>query len=623
MVTCIITQIGYYVPIDNTNLALCPVVGLLFGPFGALGVDTISLVENLIKHPDRINICILDFLTTFLVSYIPYRLWYSTFLNGGSTRPTLNSVRNVFKFIAVLAISAISYTILYNLTYGLIDGSFEIGFDDITRLMNVSTFSFIYGFGAVILMRYLGIELYAPRGSTSEGWRTRIDPNVYNLFLIIGILFPLIVLTIYPTELMISIVTQVTYVLFMLFLLKPVKQPVGGITTHPGKDRFNNSLIERIIVMFLVSSILICTMSVVCTRYGILGDVLGVGMEKAILFYMGASLMTFFIPMVLSLWYVDRRITTPLMAMSRAAEGFITSSDISENAERAKTVYVDYHNENSEIGKLATSLTKMTDDMESYVNNIRELRGKQEKIEAEMSLAQAIQRSLIPMDFDSVEEKGPHIFASMTPARFVGGDLYHFFMVDEDHLAFIVADVSGKGVPASLFMAITKSLIEGHAMSGHSPEDIMSHVNNGLCNDRDIFVTAWLGIMDITTGKVEFVNAGHNPPVLRRKGAASEYLKTRPGLVLGGMKDMVYKRYEIQLKPGDRILLYTDGVTEANVDYGGFYGEDRLLRMLDLDRNRSVKDDVEFIRNDVISFMKGSDQFDDITILEVEYVGKG
>ncbi len=622
-VTATVSALGYYLPLNNMpNLALCPIIGLLFGPFGALGVDTISLIDNVIHHPDLLHICALDFVTTFMVSYIPYRLWYSTLIGDGCTRPVLNSVRNITKFIAVLTISGISYMILYNLTYGIIGETVEFAFDDVARLLNVVTMSLVYGFAAVIVMRYLGVRFYAPgeNGAPSDLCRG-VDPRLFSIALLAAIAVPSIVFTLDPSRELIYPVTAFTYIAFILFLLKPMTVPADD-SEGPSGNGFSNSLIERIIVMFLIFALGIIALVITANYLGVLTHFLSEDRETSTLFYMGVSLVLFFIPATLFLWYVERKVTDPLTAISRAAGNFISSSDISENSERAKATYTAYEGQDSEIGDLAVSLTKMTDDMESYVNNIRELRGKQEKLEAELSVAASIQNSFIPTDFGSVEDKGVHIHASMTPAKFVGGDLYHFFMSDDDHVAFIVADVSGKGVPAALFMAVTKSLIEGHAMSGNAPEVIMGNVNNGLCNERDMFVTAWLGIMDVNTGMVEFVNAGHNPPVLRRMGAPSEYLRTRPGLVLGGMEDMIYKRFEVQLEPGDRIFLYTDGVTEANADYSEFYGEDRLLEELDRDRTRSVEGDVAHIRDDVLAFMNGSDQFDDITVLEIEYVGR-
>ncbi len=624
VVTAVITLVGYTLPVNlMPNLAICPIIGLLFGPFGALGVDTVSFVDNILSNSAPLGLCLLDCVTTFMISYIPYRLWYSTFLNKGCEQPMLNSVWNVSKFILVLILTGLSYSVLYNLTYGILDGTFILSLDDAIRLMNVVTFSLVYGFAAVILLRYLGIQFYTPAdGCGALKTKVRLNPKVCNISLVLGMLFPCLVLTIYPTGDLLYPVTFVTYVFFILFLLKPMGIPAEFIA-RGRKGGFNNSLIERIIVIFLLVSIIICALIILSIQFGLLQDILGLGKEMMILFYLGLSLTIFFIPAIWFLWYVERKVTSPLMDISRAAATYISSNDISEGSEVTKGVYSRYLDQDSEIGDLATSLTKMVDDMEGHVRNIKELRGKQEKIEAELSVAQNIQASLIPTDFSSVEGSGAHVGASMTPAKYVGGDLYDFFMVDETHLAFMIGDVSGKGVPAALFMAITRALIEGHTSSGKSLENIIANVNNGLCNERNMFVTAWMGILDVDTGVVEFVNAGHNPPILRRKGAPSEYIRTKPGFVLGGMEDMVYKRFEVVLEPGDRIFLYTDGVTEANADYGGFYGEERLLQTLDQDRNRSVLEDVHIVREDVLSFMDGSDQFDDITLLEVEYVGRG
>lgn len=213
----------------------------------------------------------------------------------------------------------------------------------------------------------------------------------------------------------------------------------------------------------------------------------------------------------------------------------------------------------------------------------------------------------------------------MIPAKYVGGDLYDFFMVDGTHLAVVVADVSGKGVPAAMFMAVTKALLEECARPGSGPEEVLSRVNTDICrnNDENMFVTCWLGIMDLSTGKVDFCNAGHSPPIVVRSGGGTEFLRTRPNMVLGAMDGIGYRRESAELRPGDRIVLYTDGVTEANSDYHGFYGEERLAEKAAECAHMDVDSEVSAIVDDVIAFTGDAEQFDDITLFIAEYVGPG
>ncbi len=614
--------------VDAPDIRIIPdgaiyiLIGLLFGPFGSLGAAIAGVIVAIIGGETSIVAILARFVTVFLVSYFPYKLWYSTLLkDGNAEQPMLNTVWNVSKFFAVIVVSALVDMVLFHILEDIIIGYYASFILNLIELMTVLTLSLVYGFAAIIFLRYWGIDYCSPkRDSAYTGILSKVKPWMFNVALAISIIVPSMMLDIDSDGQYFAYVAIVTYLFLAIFLLKPMKAPRE---TAPGafKGKFNDNLIERIIVIFLLAAIAISIVVVVCTYSGIVIDVLGLGPRKTVLFYLGAALMVFFVPAMWFLWYIETRISVPLTEISHAAEAFVREKGITGGSDSTKEVYGRFTGLNSEIGGLATSLTGMTDEIEDYVNNIRELEGAKDKLERELAIAQGIQNSFIPMDFDAVNDKGVHIHASMTPAKYVGGDLYDFFMIDEDHMAFLIGDVSGKGVPAALFMAMTQVLVESHAYPGRHIEEVITHVNDKVCNDENMFVTAWMGIIDVRTGLVEFVNAGHNPPLIRRKGQPSELLKTRPGLVLGGMEDITYKKFVLQLEPGDRILLYTDGVTEANSDYHGFYGEDRLIGFLDSDRDRSVKEDVDSLRQDVLSFTGDSDQFDDITILELEYVG--
>ena len=208
----------------------------------------------------------------------------------------------------------------------------------------------------------------------------------------------------------------------------------------------------------------------------------------------------------------------------------------------------------------------------------------------------------------------------MTPAKEVGGDFYDFFMTDEKHLAFVMADVSGKGVPAALFMVIAKTLIKNYAQIGQEPGEVFTTVNRLLCegNDAGLFVTSWMGILDLETGVMKYANAGHNPPLIKRENGKFEYLRSRPGFVLAGMDTVRYKQSELVLNPGDRIFLYTDGVTEAANGEQQLYGEDRLERLLNRCQEDTAEEMLADLKKDIDSFVGEAPQFDDITMLMLD-----
>ena len=255
---------------------------------------------------------------------------------------------------------------------------------------------------------------------------------------------------------------------------------------------------------------------------------------------------------------------------------------------------------------------------------IRDSADKQQ-IESELNVATHIQTSMLPRIFPAFPTRREFdIYAIMKPAKEVGGDFYDFFLVDENHLAVVVADVSGKGVPAALFMVIAKTLIKDHAKQGTSPEVVFTEVNRLLCeaNDEGMFVTAWMGVLNLSTGHLDYVNAGHNPPLLRRAGGGYDYLRTRCGFVLAGLEGTRYRCCSLDLSPGDALFLYTDGVTEATNAAQQLYGEERLAAVLNANRELAPEELLPAVRADVEAFVGQAPQFDDITVLGIRYNGQ-
>lgn len=249
--------------------------------------------------------------------------------------------------------------------------------------------------------------------------------------------------------------------------------------------------------------------------------------------------------------------------------------------------------------------------------------GENARIESELTLATDIQANMLPRIFPPFPDHTEFdIYATMNPAREVGGDFYDFFMIDDSHIAFVIADVSGKGVPAALFMVTAKTLIKDHAQLGLPPAEVFTRVNSILCegNDAGLFVTAWMGVLDIQSGNLTYVNAGHNPPLLCSEGKYS-FLRSKPGFVLAGMDSIHYRQAALQMMPNDKIYLYTDGVTEATNTSYELYGDERLLSFLNAHSDSSGKTLLTAIRNDINSFAGDAEQFDDITMLHLEYKG--
>ncbi len=277
---------------------------------------------------------------------------------------------------------------------------------------------------------------------------------------------------------------------------------------------------------------------------------------------------------------------------------------------------VDVHS-TEEFSSLSNDINHTVDTLKKYIEEA------ESRIDRELALAKNIQHSVLPSVFPPFpDRKDFDIYASMDTAKEVGGDFYDFYLLDSNHLAILIADVSGKGIPAAMFMMNAKTAIKSLAETGAPIEEVFTKANAKLCegNDADMFVTAWMGIVNLENGHVDFVNAGHNPPLIYRKGACFDYLKSRAGLVLAGMDGLKYKRQEFEIKPGDKIFLYTDGVTEAT-NNKELYGEDRLQTWFNKNTDKNVTDSINGVRKDVDAFVGEAEQFDDITMLMLEYKG--
>lgn len=278
----------------------------------------------------------------------------------------------------------------------------------------------------------------------------------------------------------------------------------------------------------------------------------------------------------------------------------------------------------NEISTLAKSVEKMSQDLNRYIQDLTHATAEKERLGAELNVATQIQAEMLPRVFPPYENhKEVDLFATMEPAKEVGGDFYDFYMIDDDHFALVVGDVSGKGVPAALFMVITKTLIKDTAAHEHDPAKIFEHVNSVLCegNESGLFVTCWLGILTLSTGEFKFANAGHNAPLILQNGEI-KYLTTKPNLMLAGMDGIPYTTHSTNLAKGDRLFVYTDGVTEATNLQNELYGEDRLLTVMKGATDKTPREVLDLVRNDINEFVDEAPQFDDITMLEMVFKGR-
>lgn len=311
----------------------------------------------------------------------------------------------------------------------------------------------------------------------------------------------------------------------------------------------------------------------------------------------------------------------PINSLADATREYVDQQEHGMTQDCSALAMLDIHT-GDEIEHLATSIQQMESDINNYILTLTVFTAERERIGAELTVATNIQASMLPTHFPAFPERPEFdLYATMTPAKEVGGDFYDFFLVDDDHLAMVIADVSGKGVPAALFMVIAKTLLKNALQSGRSPSDALEHVNNQLCenNDEGMIVTTWAGVLEIKSGLLTCANAGHEPPALQRAGEDFQLVIEKHGFVLAGLEDMKYKNYEIQLEPEDVLFLYTDGVGEATTLENDMFGHDRMLVALKESNSNDPMKILDNVSEEIDKFVGEAPQFDDITMLGFRY----
>ena len=336
---------------------------------------------------------------------------------------------------------------------------------------------------------------------------------------------------------------------------------------------------------------------------------------KSAVYVLGLTLLAILVTLALN----HRIIIRPLQDLARSASDFGRG----EHAWTEEEVLRVPERTNDEIDDLYRETRKMQLRIIGYTENLTRITAERERVAAELRTAESIQRSMLPDDFPAFPDRSEFdLYASMTPAKEVGGDYYDFFLIDRYHLALVIADVSDKGIPAALFMMSTMILIRSRTRRGGTPAEILGDVNREICtsNRTKMFVTVWLGILDLKTGQMLCANAGHEYPFIRTPGGTFTMLRDKHGLVIGGLEKSKYTDYELTLEPGGALFVYTDGVPEAANPDGKFYGMERLGEAL----SHAPEDPegiLKTVKTDVDTFVSGAKQFDDLTMLAVTYKG--
>ncbi|MBR3140839.1 MAG: SpoIIE family protein phosphatase [Methanobrevibacter sp.] len=599
------------------DMALSPLFGLMFGPIGGLGQASATLVSEL-KAGCNIGATLIDFSMLLFISILPYKLWYM--LSGDRlTTPRFDSIHNILKFLFVMFLTSGCYLMLLRVSflafpdvisdiYSISNFKFQFSY-----AFNIFDFSIIYGLIFINVFNILKIPLR--------------KPNEFKFKFHIRHRYFLIPFAILIAYIALGINIDIfNYFMFFLAFISAFLFCINSFEVDEVEEPKYYSILEKIAIGFLIIMgisflQLFDELSDMGLRLGIFSGSyndrfifmvsLGIIMILATLFTM------------VHIYFVERIITRPINELNSSIKNYVNDGNLS------KQKHVDFKfksllKNKDDITVLIDSFNKLTGIIRQYLNNLKQTTIEKERYETEFNVARNIQSNMLSLDFDDFSKgRQFEIYALMNPAREVGGDFYDYFDIDEDNIGFVIGDVSGKGIPASLFMVKIMYLIKNHSKFNKSACEIISHVNKLSCekNESNLFVTSWFGKLNFKSGKLSFVNAGHNYPFIMQNDGEFESLKSYSNIVLGIMDDAEYKESEIILSPGDTIFLYTDGVTEANNDYNGFYGEDRLKNILNKYKGQELNKTISEIKNDIDEFCNSQEQFDDITMFIIRYRG--
>jgi len=343
--------------------------------------------------------------------------------------------------------------------------------------------------------------------------------------------------------------------------------------------------------------------------------------STTVFIYVGAGFILLIIAFIIAYIPINH-ISKPLKRLVNYTNEMVNNDfHLPENS--LQSLYSFSNKSKDEIGKLSEAFLTMQFSLSQYIIDLRNTTIAKESIEGQLKIASAIQLGMIPKSYPTFPDRTEFdIFGYMSPAKEVGGDLYNYFMVDDDHLAFTIGDVSDKGIPAALFMAMTNTLIKAITLSGLRPAEVLYKANNELCkeNEQCMFVTLFLGIINIRTGEVEYANAGHNPFILVQNDNVVNYQELSPGMVLAAFSDVQFTNEQFTLKPNETIFMYTDGVTEAMNRDHKLFGEERLLNLIKKLGPLRIPNLIDETIEGVAIFVDGNEQSDDITILALRFL---
>lgn len=479
-----------------------------------------------------------------------------------------------------------------------------------TKTVNLTleTYYMIFILGLILLLLGMGmfgrlnIAVYTPKQIK------KILPNrLYDLCLLISI-----GISIFGLQSQNNIYLFLTLIFSTIFLLKPLDEEVFKIKNTQKLTIFYKAFISIFLILIIIPTIISASLTMTgFYEYGITSEF------SNYLVILSGFFLAILIPLVIYMVFLGTQVIRPIDQISSyLSEEISDDAELKNLDENLKSITV-----NNEIKSLSESILNMEKEYIDYSANLLEVTKEKERYETELKLAHEIQYSMVPTDFEKFNANNNlSIWGFMKAARDVGGDFYDYFKIDENHIGFVIGDVSGKGVPTALIMVKAMTLIRDYATYYSDLSDVLYEVNNELCKDNveELFVGCWLGKLNTKTGELSYVNAGHKNPLIKKDDGEFEFPDTKPGLLLAGMEDMHYEKHIIHLKPNDMLFLYTDGVTATNDSSDKSYGEENLKKILNQNKDNEPKSIIEFFEEDINKYCNSNELIDDIALLVIK-----
>lgn len=591
----------------SPHVGLLVISGLLFGPYGAIGSVLGNALCDLLRGYS-LGLTVTSEIVGLGVSLLAYKLWHEPIKSRRLvTKPQLNNTSNIILFLGIVIVCSLLFALINKKLFYLmypetITINMQIG---IRYFVNFINSGFIFGIIGIWISKRIDF-VHVPKKT-----KRKLNKKLYQG---IGIILSISTLTILITDYYFNISETILVIeailltsLIFLYTTKPITVKISEITFK--------SIPEKIMNIFLLATLFIVIVGIIISLDPIFIKAIdkflpidSYEVKLSIMILIDIILIIFFIPSIAVLKYVEHEVIHPITSFSKI-EKFVKKGDKIESKSLID-IYSNYLNKEDEIGMLARSYTDLINYTNEYIENIHEIESEKERIKAELNIAEKIQKSNLPTH--SIENEDYTVYGFSKPAKEVGGDFYDHYPIDNDNVAIIIGDASGKGIPAALLSTITQSIIRQLLKTETDPSKVLYMLNNQLCenNTECMFITLWLGIYNNKTKIITFSNAGHNTPLIIEDGQF-RVLKVDSGIALGILDDYEFLTEKIDISKG--IIVYTDGITDARNSDNEFYGEQRVIDFLN---NHTFENKViTNLLQDIDRFTGTEEQFDDMTLV--------